>query len=103
MSAGQKRAPDLIIDGCESPYDCWELNSGPLEEHPVLLTAEPSLQPYFLYFNCSVIVNNSFNKYLLCPLPVNLCFGCWGDGSVQDRWRPAAPSAELTLLEKAVI
>jgi hypothetical protein len=34
-----------ITDGCELPYGCWELNSGPLEEQPVLLTAEPSLQP----------------------------------------------------------
>ena len=45
MPAGQKRAPDLIIDGCEPPCGCWELNSGPLEEHSVLLTSEPSLQP----------------------------------------------------------
>jgi hypothetical protein len=32
-----------VTDGCEPPYSCWELNSGPLEEQPVLLTAEPSL------------------------------------------------------------
>ena len=42
--AGQKRAPDLITYGCEPPCDCWELNSGPLEQQPVLLTSEPSLQ-----------------------------------------------------------
>jgi hypothetical protein len=41
----QKRAPDPIIDGCEPPCGCWELNSGPLEEQPVLLTTQPSLQP----------------------------------------------------------
>jgi hypothetical protein len=41
----QKRASDLIIDGCEPPCGCWDLNSGPLEEQLVLLTAEPSLQP----------------------------------------------------------
>jgi len=45
MPVGQKRAPDLIIDGCEPPCGCWELNSGPLEEQTVLLTSEPSLQP----------------------------------------------------------
>ena len=45
MSAGQKRAPDLITDGCEPPCGCWELNSVPLEEQAVLLTSEPSLQP----------------------------------------------------------
>ena len=35
----------------ESPCGCWELNSGPLEEQPLLLTAEPSWQPerHFLY------------------------------------------------------
>jgi hypothetical protein len=34
---------DPITDGCEPPCGCWELNSGPLEEQSVLLTAEPSL------------------------------------------------------------
>jgi hypothetical protein len=26
MSASQERAPDLITDGCEPPYGCWESN-----------------------------------------------------------------------------
>ncbi|KAM7331959.1 hypothetical protein ACRRTK_008667 [Alexandromys fortis] len=43
--ACQKRTSDPIVDGHEPPCGCWELNSGPLEEQPVLLTAEPSLQP----------------------------------------------------------
>jgi hypothetical protein len=30
---------------------CWDLNSGPLEEQSVLLTAEPSHQPRFLSFH----------------------------------------------------
>ena len=41
-----------MTDGCEPPCGCWELNVGPLEEQPVLLTTEPSLQPpttCFLY------------------------------------------------------
>ena len=50
MPAGQKRAPDLITDGCESPCGCRELNSGPLEEQALLLTAEPSLQPCLSIF-----------------------------------------------------
>jgi hypothetical protein len=33
------------MGGCEPPCGGWELNSRPLEEQPVLLTAEPSLQP----------------------------------------------------------
>ena len=46
--AGQKRAPDLIIDGCDPPCGCWELR--PLEELSVLLTSEPSLQrPSYLF------------------------------------------------------
>jgi hypothetical protein len=38
-----EEASDPITNGYESPWDCWELNSGPLEEQSVLLTAEPSL------------------------------------------------------------
>ena len=41
----QKKASDLITDGCEPPCGCWELTSVPPEEKSVLLTAEPSLQP----------------------------------------------------------
>ena len=44
MPEGQKRAPDLIIDGCKPPCGCWELNARPLEEQTMLLTTEPSLQ-----------------------------------------------------------
>jgi hypothetical protein len=45
----QKNASDPITDGCEPPCDCWDLNSGPLEEQSVLLTTEPSLQPQDLF------------------------------------------------------
>ena len=53
----QKRASDFVMDGCEPPCGCWDLNSGPLEEQSVLLTTEPSCQP------CS------FSSYLVdfCP------------------------------------
>jgi hypothetical protein len=34
-----------VIDTCELPCGFSELNPGPLEEQPVLLTAESSLQP----------------------------------------------------------
>ena len=48
LSAGmpmrQKRSSDPIIDDCELPCGCWDLNSGPLEEQLVLLTAEPQNQ-----------------------------------------------------------
>ena len=48
--ACQKRAPELITDGCKPPYGCWDLNSGPLQKQPVLLTNEPSLQPLYVRF-----------------------------------------------------
>jgi hypothetical protein len=42
LQTHQERASDLITGGCEPPCGCWDLNSGPLEEQSVLLTAEPS-------------------------------------------------------------
>jgi hypothetical protein len=51
LQTHQKRASDLITDGCEPPCGCWDLNSGPLEEQSVLLTAETSLQPLHIIFN----------------------------------------------------
>jgi hypothetical protein len=43
IPACHKRLSDHSIDG-EPPCGCWELNSRPLEEQPVLLTTELSLQ-----------------------------------------------------------
>ena len=43
LQTHQKKTSDLITDGCEPSYGCWELNSEPLEEPSVLLTTEPSL------------------------------------------------------------
>ncbi|XP_055448740.1 MAP/microtubule affinity-regulating kinase 3 isoform X1 [Psammomys obesus] len=45
VPVNQKRAPDVTADGCEPPCGFWELNSGPLEEQPVFLPTESSLQP----------------------------------------------------------
>ena len=42
-----------VTDSCEPPCGCWELNPGPLEEQPVLLTTEPALQPQFPAYYCS--------------------------------------------------
>jgi hypothetical protein len=57
-----------VIDGCEPWCGHWDLNSGPLKEHPVLLTAEPSLQPqdkcfhvfssYLSYYPSGFCLNN---------------------------------------------
>jgi Na+-transporting NADH:ubiquinone oxidoreductase subunit NqrD len=65
----QKRASDSITDGCEPPCGCWDLNSGPLEEQSVLLTAaEPSLQPLAI---CS---NLAFSRSL--AFCFHLCLSC---------------------------
>jgi hypothetical protein len=45
LSCLQKRLSDPITDCCDPLCSCWDLNSGTLEEQPVLLTPEPSLQP----------------------------------------------------------
>ena len=39
----------VLTDGCEPPCGCWDLNSGPLEEQSVLLSAESSLQPVCMH------------------------------------------------------
>jgi hypothetical protein len=45
------RVSDIgVKDICELSCTCWELNPGPLEEHSVLLTDEPSLQPHLISF-----------------------------------------------------
>jgi hypothetical protein len=43
----QKRGSDTITDGWKPPCGCWEMNSGPLEEHSVHSTAEPYLQSLY--------------------------------------------------------
>ena len=44
VEAKQHRNPRAgVIDGCKLPCGCWDLNSGPLEQQPVLLTTELSL------------------------------------------------------------
>lgn len=57
----QKRASDPFINDPESL--CWEFNSGYLEEQPVLLTIDPSLQlcSLILEGRCAVrVIASSF-------------------------------------------
>jgi hypothetical protein len=39
-----------VTDSCELLCCCWGLDPGPLEEEPMFLNAEPSLQPRLVYF-----------------------------------------------------
>jgi hypothetical protein len=41
-----------VTDNCELSRRCWELNLSRLEEQPVLLTAEFSLQSLFFLIEC---------------------------------------------------
>jgi hypothetical protein len=38
-----------VTDSCELLHGGWELNLDPLQEQPVFLTTEPSLQPNLIY------------------------------------------------------
>lgn len=35
-----------VIDWCESPHECWELNTGPLPEKTRIFCPKSSFQPY---------------------------------------------------------
>ena len=39
-----------VKEDCQPQGERWKLNPGPLQEQPVLLTAEPSLQSLHLIF-----------------------------------------------------
>jgi hypothetical protein len=56
-----------VTDSCESPCGCWELNPDPLEEQPLLLTAEPSLQPprliYYCYYYYYLVFRDKVSLY----------------------------------------
>lgn len=45
-----------IRSGCGPLCGCWKLSSGALEEQPVLLTSEPSLQPFCLIFEAGSLI-----------------------------------------------
>ena len=57
LCEGAESPETVIADSYEPPCGCWEMNTGPLEEQPVLLTTEPSLQPPWTSFIICLIVN----------------------------------------------
>ena len=66
--ACQRMASDPIYRCCEPPCHCWELNSGPLEEQPMLLNPEPSPAP-ILWFSSSVF----FMGFYVCQCASLIC------------------------------
>jgi hypothetical protein len=75
IPAGQKREPDLTIDDCEPPCDCWKLDSGPLEEQSAFLTIEPSLQLWLCVFMC-VCVGVFVCTHMFVFLGICVCLRC---------------------------
>jgi hypothetical protein len=71
-----------IIDSHELPSESWELNLGPLEEYPVLLTTEPPLQSQYFStfphdfpgcaFHCFLYSRLFFIPVFSCYLSVTL-------------------------------
>ena len=64
---------DPIRDSFETPCHCWELNSSPLEEQPVLLSTQSSFlqPPTTIIFKCSVYT--FLNSYLFSSVCVCMC------------------------------
>ena len=54
MCIGIRSPGTGVTDSRELPCGCWELNLDPLEEQPVLLTTEPSLQSQSFVFYVGV-------------------------------------------------
>jgi hypothetical protein len=61
----QKRVSDFVMDGCEPPCGCWDLNSGLSEEQSGTLTnwaISPALNIFLKRDNCSwAVVPPTFN------------------------------------------
>lgn len=53
---------ELVMDGCEPLYGCWELSLGLLKEQQVLLTTKPSLQSLNIYL-MSLSVNSLISYF----------------------------------------
>lgn len=66
-----------LQDSCELPGRRWELDPGSLEEQPVLLAAEASLQPLLLFSMCGI--GHGFQglvtaRLVVYHLPSPVCF-----------------------------
>lgn len=55
----------VITDGCELLYEYWELNSGPPEGNPMLLTAES-------YLWAQILIIKILLLYLFCMLVMHV-------------------------------
>lgn len=102
---GQKRTSVSgtgITEKYEPPCGCWELNPEPLQEQPVFLNAEPSLQlpgprvVYLALFPIYCMVRQTNSIRYVRPLEVSLTQGSqasvrWGLGPAASSLRPTCP------------
>jgi hypothetical protein len=108
-----------VRDNCKLSCGCWELNLDPLEEKPMPLTAEPSLQPQDLlisYSSCHkvcdlqiffILTSSEQTVSVSDPLDggwLGNCFGCEvglrpGEGTPSGhhlfRWLSSIQQTEL--------
>ena len=75
-----------LLGGHGPPCNCWELNSGPLEEQLALLTAEPSLQPHCAKFHSFVWIFTCMGVQPACVYVHHLCV--WHLGGQKGYWIP---------------
>lgn len=57
-----------VIDSCKLPHGYQESNSGPIEEHPVLLTVVPSLHLIKEDLKQKLTSDSSHTKFNLLPV-----------------------------------
>lgn len=61
-----------VTDSCVLSCGCWESNTDPLEEQPMLLTTETSLQPLIMAFKPFIPVHSAFLPLEDPPLQVSM-------------------------------
>ena len=62
-----QRASDPFTDGCELPCGCWELNSGPLEEHSVLFNYR-AISPVLIVFKTCMPLEDCYSRILVSTI-----------------------------------
>jgi hypothetical protein len=77
LCKGVRFSGTKATDNCELPCGFWELNPGPLEEQPRLLTTQPSLQPravclFCFFVFCFLFFDTGFLCVALAVLELTL-------------------------------
>lgn len=69
---GSVRCPETgVIDDGEPACGCWELNHSPLQEQKMLLTTEPSFQPYWSSKSITSVIEQ--DRYFYCFIYLKMC------------------------------